>query len=440
KQICIPLELAARKAELEASANHAWVKARKNNDFASFAPLLKDCFDTASEIANLQLCGGEDDTNNNISLYSQMLDEFEMGMSSERMDALFQEVQSVLVPFIAQIRDSGNVPSLGALSCSSSSEKKKRKFPIAAQKEASHTIVSALGFDNSRGRVDVSVHPFTMALSRHDVRITSRFNDEEWYQGLMGTIHEGGHAMYEQNLRCESDLSIDTALSMGVHESQSLFWERHIGKSKEFYKWAQPIMKSAFHTTTSDKEVEDGQGGEGEFGYSAEELYEAVNTVDFTNLIRVDADELTYPLHVILRYNIERDVIAGKLDVVDIPARWNKDMERLLGVHVPDDTRGCLQDIHWSCLAIGYFPTYLIGAMMAAQLSHYCHQDIPNMDNVIEEGKFDEIREWLRKKVHVHGKRYKSLDDLLFAEVGEQLNSKYFIDYLTGKYSDLYKI
>lgn len=363
-----------------------------------------------------------------------------MGMSSERMDALFHEVQTVLVPFIAQVRDSDNVPSLDALSCSSSNEKKKRKFPIVAQKEASHTIVSALGFDNSRGRVDVSVHPFTMALSRHDVRITSRFNDEEWYQGLMGTIHEGGHAMYEQNLRCESDLSIDTALSMGVHESQSLFWERHIGKSKEFYKWAQPIMKSSFHTTTSDKEVEDGQGGEGEFDYSAEELYEAVNAVDFTNLIRVDADELTYPLHVILRYNIERDVIAGKLDVVDIPARWNKDMEQLLGVHVPDDTRGCLQDIHWSCLAIGYFPTYLIGAMMAAQLSHYCHQDIPNMDTMIEEGKFDEIREWLRKKVHVHGKRYKSLDDLLLAEVGEQLNSKYFINYLTGKYSNLYKI
>ena len=421
------------------------LKARQNNDFASFAPLLKDCFDTASEIANLQRCGGvgkdaNDDNqhaSSTISLYSQMLDEFEMGMSSERMDSLFHEVQSVLVPFIAQVRNSSNPPSLEALSSSG-----KGLFPIPAQQEASRTIVTALGFDNSRGRVDVSVHPFTMTLSRHDVRITSRFNEKEWYQGLMGTIHEGGHAMYEQNLLSDSDLSIDTPLSMGVHESQSLFWERHIGKSREFYTWAQPILKKSFHTTDYKGEEEGGQcqGGGGEFDYSAEELYAAVNAVDFTNLIRVDADELTYPLHVILRYNIERDVIAGKLNVDDIPARWNKDMEELLGVQVPDDTRGCLQDIHWSCLAIGYFPTYLIGAMMAAQLSHYCHQDIPNMDNMIEEGKFDEIREWLRKKVHVHGKRYKSLDDLLLAEVGEPLNTKYFIDYLTAKYSNLYKI
>jgi carboxypeptidase Taq len=381
-----------------------------------------------------------DSNNNPIStLYSQMLDEFEMGMSSERIDTLFYEVQSVLVPFIALVRNSGNQPSLDALSSSSSSGEKGRKlFPIPAQKEASRTIVTALGFDNSRGRMDVSVHPFTMTLSRHDVRITSRFNEEEWYQGLMGTIHEGGHAMYEQNLLSDSDLSIDTPLSMGVHESQSLFWERHIGKSRAFYKWAQPILKNAFHKTDQEK-VEDVQS-KGEFEYSAEELYAAVNAVDFSNLIRVDADELTYPLHVILRYNIERDVIAGKLNVVDIPARWNKDMEELLGVQVPDDTHGCLQDIHWSCLAIGYFPTYLIGAMMAAQLAHYCHQDIPSMDKMIEEGKFDEIREWLKQKVHVHGKRYKSLDDLLLAEVGEPLNTKYFIDYLTGKYTDLYKI
>lgn len=414
------------------------IQARQNNDFASFAPLLKDCFDTASEIANLQRPPKQQQhEDKHISLYSQMLDEFEMGMSAERIDTLFHEVQSVLVPFIARVRNSENQPSLDALSTSCGG--KRKLFPIPAQKEASRTIVTALGFDNSRGRMDVSVHPFTMTLGpRHDVRITSRFNEEEWYQGLMGTIHEGGHAMYEQNLMSDSDLSIDTALSMGVHESQSLFWERHIGKSRAFYKWAQPILKNAFHNTNKENNVKDVDGTD--FDYSAEELYAAVNAVDFTNLIRVDADELAYPLHVILRYNIERDVIAGELDVADIPTRWNKDMEELLGVHVPDDTTGCLQDIHWSCLAIGYFPTYLIGAMMAAQLSHYCHQDIPGMDKMIEEGDFNEIREWLKRKVHMHGKRYKSLDDLLLAEVGEKLNTKYFLDYLTVKYSDLYKI
>ncbi|KAL9185714.1 hypothetical protein ACHAXT_003491 [Thalassiosira profunda] len=412
KRMCIPTELAARKAALEASANHAWAKARADNDFASFAPALKDCFDTAAEIAALQR--GEND----ISLYSQMLDEFEMGMPAERIDALFQEVQSALVPFIAKIRASETKPSLAPL---------KGKFPIDAQKKASRTIVNSLGFDEDYGRIDVSVHPFTMSLSSADVRITSRFSEEEWFQGLMGTIHEGGHAMYEQNLQA-SDLSLDSALSMGVHESQSLFWERHVGKSRAFFQWAQPILKEAFDT--------DGQ----DFSYSAEDLYAAVNAVDFDNLIRVEADELTYPLHVILRYNIERDVVAGTLDVADIPARWNQEMKEGLGIDVPDDTRGCLQDIHWSCLAIGYFPTYLIGAMMAAQLNHYCQKDIPDMYEKIERGEFAEIKEWLTKKVHVHGKRYKSLDDLLQDQVGEPLNASYFIANLKEKYSDLYKV
>mmetsp|Transcript_11453 Transcript_11453/g.17490 ORF Transcript_11453/g.17490 Transcript_11453/m.17490 type:complete len:580 (+) Transcript_11453:78-1817(+) len=414
KSTCIPDELAARKASLEASANHEWVKARQSNDFASFAPALKDCFDTAKEMASLQ----RGDETEDVSLYSQMLDQFEMGMASSRIDELFDQVQSALVPFIAKIRASEDAPSLEALS---------GKFDIDAQKNACQKIVTAIGFDEGHGRIDVSVHPFTMSLSGADVRITSRFSDDEWYQGLMGTIHEGGHAMYEQNLG-DSELSLDSALSMGVHESQSLFWERHIGKSKAFYEWAQPILVEAFNTDDN------------KFEYSAEELYAAVNAVDFNNLIRVEADELTYPLHVILRYNIERDVVAGKLDVNDIPARWNADMKSLLDIDVPDDTKGCLQDIHWSCLAIGYFPTYLLGSMMAAQLAHYCKVAIPDMDDKIKAGEFDEIRSWLTKRVHTHGKRYKSLDDLLLAEVGEELNPQYFLDYLKGKYVPLYKV
>lgn len=274
-----------------------------------------------------------------------------------------------------------------------------------------------------------------MSLSSggHDVRITSRFTEDDWYQGLMGTIHEGGHAIYEQNLPSggnNDNLSIDTALSMGVHESQSLFWERHVGKTREFYTWIRSILMDAFHNTDDGKE----------FAHTPEELYAAVNAVDFTNLIRVDADELTYPLHVILRYGIERDVISGKLDVNDIPNRWNSDMKTFLDIDVPDDTRGCLQDIHWSFLAIGYFPTYLLGAIMAAQLAYYCEKDIPDMYDMIKVGRFDDIRDWLTRKVHVHGKRYKSLDDLLIAEVGEPLSTKYFNDYLTKKYTDLYKI
>jgi len=210
---------------------------------------------------------------------------------------------------------------------------------------------------------------------------------------------------------------------MGTHESQSLFWERHIGLHKSFWKWATPIVQNTFD----------------DYNYTPEEVYAAVNSVS-KSLIRVEADELTYPLHVILRYNIEKDVIAGKLPVEDISKRWNEEMQDLLNIDVPSDDLGCLQDVHWSALAFGYFPTYLIGAIAAAQLFHYCEKDIPDIEEKIEAGRFIEIKEWLTLKVHRHGRRYQSLDELLQDQLGEPLNPKYFIDYLTKKYTDLYKL
>ena len=209
-----------------------------------------------------------------------------------------------------------------------------------------------------------------------------------------------------------------------MHESQSLFWERHVGLSKAFWKFAAPILKNSFGD---------------EFKYDHDELYGAVNSVS-KSFIRVEADELTYPLHVILRYTIEKEVIEGKLSVTDVPERWNALMSDLLGVEVTDDAKGCLQDVHWSMLAFGYFPTYLLGAACAAQLAHFCEVDIPDFENKIENGEFEEIKAWLIKKVHRHGSRYASLDDLLEDQVGEKLNPKYFIDYLTKKYTELYRI
>jgi len=209
---------------------------------------------------------------------------------------------------------------------------------------------------------------------------------------------------------------------MGTHESQSLFWERHIGKGKPFWKWATPILNKAFDN----------------FDYTHDQIYKAINNVK-SSLIRVEADELTYPLHIILRYKIEKDIIGGTLKVEDIPKRWNEEMKQMLNVDVPSDKDGCLQDIHWSLMAYGYFPTYLIGGITAAQLYHYCQTDVEDMEEKIEKGEFGEIRDWLTEKVHRHGKRYRSLDDLLEAQLGEKLNPKYFIDYLTKKYTELYQ-
>jgi carboxypeptidase Taq len=296
-------------------------------------------------------------------------------------------------------------------------------FAIAKQQALSEKLVKAIGYDTDQGRIDVSVHPFSSSMSAKDVRITSRFREDEWYQGLAGTIHEGGHAIYEQNLKA-SAVSLDSALSMGTHESQSLFWERHIGLSRAFWKFAHPYLPDLDDSFAN---------------YTPEEVYGAVNRVS-NSFIRVEADELTYPLHVILRYNIEKDVIGGTLEVEDIGTRWNADMKALLDVDVTSDDKGVLQDVHWSALAFGYFPTYLIGAIAAAQLFHYCARDIPDVDAKIESGDFGPIKEWLGTKVHRHGKRYDSLDGMLEAQLGEALNPKYFIEYLTAKYTDLYQL
>jgi carboxypeptidase Taq len=418
----IPAALEAKRAMLSSTAYAAWAKARAANDFASFCPVLTDCFETAIETAKA-LRGSSDETTaiTTTSLYTVLLDEFEHGMPVERIDAIFNEIETALVPLLQKVLTSPHQPNVDCLSGTNG-----RTFPVDQQQLLSRRIVTALGFDSAKGRIDVSVHPFTTSFGPTDVRITSRFKESEWYQGLAGSIHEAGHAMYEQNLG-PSGTALDSFLSMGCHESQSLFWERHVSLSKPFWKWAAPLLKDAFGTCSTSSDWDSAQ------------LYRAVNAVS-AGLIRVTADELTYPLHVILRYRLERDVVEGKLGVAEIPNRWNAGMKELLNVTVPSDTEGCLQDVHWSGLAIAYFPTYLIGSATAAQLAHYCKADLPEFDSMIESGNFVEIKQWLTEKVHRHGRRYSSLDALLEDQLGERLNPKYFIEYLTTKYTELYDL
>jgi carboxypeptidase Taq len=407
----VPADLAARAAALKSTAYGAWVKAKADGDFASFEPVLRECFDTAREVADAKRGGASAST----GLYTQMLDEYEMGLPAERIDEVFGEIQQALVPLIDRVVESPHEPSTAPL---------RGAFPVDAQRRLSQRVLDAMGYDSRRGRVDVSAHPFTSSSSPADVRITSRFREDEWYSGLAGSVHEGGHALYEQALG-RSALSVDEALSMGTHESQSLFWERHVGLSLPFWRWAVGPLAECLPGVPAET--------------TPELLYEAVNAVS-PSLIRVDADELTYPLHVILRYHIERDVVEGRMQVKDIPGRWKRDMKRMLGVDVPDDARGCLQDVHWSTLAVGYFPTYLLGSAAAAQLAHHCRLDLPNFDELVASGEFAPIRAWLADKVHRHGRRYRSLDDLLEAQVGEKLNPKYFVEYLTEKYTTLYRL
>lgn len=405
KKTCIPAELASRRAALSAESYTTWTQARAEDDFSMFQDCLSRCIDLSIEITKCQPDTGK-------SVYATMLDEYEVGMAAERIDDIFDEIKTALVPLLDRV--------LGPDASPPSTDLLRGTFPMKAQKEAGYSLVRAIGYDDSSGRIDESVHPFSMSVNPSDVRITSRFSEDEWYQGLAALLHEGGHAIYEQNIGGNGE-PIHQALSMGMHESQSLFWERHVGLSQSFWKYAAPVVNEAFDTS-----------------YTPQEFYGAVNAAK-RSFIRVEADELTYPLHVILRYEIERDFIQGKLDVKDLPERWNKDFEAMLGIPVPSDAQGCLQDVHWSMLAYGYFPTYLIGSATAAQLAHYCQKDIPNMHELIEKGEFAPIKAWLTEKVHRHGKKYNSLDDHLEAELGEKLNPQYFIKYLTDKYTELYK-
>lgn len=422
----IPTELAAKSASLSASAYQDWVQAKEAKSFDQFAPTLQDCFETAMEIAKAKAKAKQalQGTDKKKDLYDQMLDEFEMGMSQNRIDEIFAKVQHSLVPLIQKVKKASSKNSFSSNNKNNADQILKGNFDIDKQKALSEKLVKQIGFNSDNGRIDVSVHPFTSSMSSSDVRITSRFRNDEWYQGLAGSIHEAGHAMYEQNLR-KSALSIDSAFTMGTHESQSLFWERHIGLSKSFWEYATPVLSQ---TLLNNDDV------------TPQQVYQAVNALPQESLIRVEADELTYPLHVILRYNIEKDVIGGQLKVSDINTRWNQDMKAFLNVNVPSDDKGALQDVHWSAGAIGYFPTYLIGAICAAQLFHYCQLDIPNIQDLIRNGEFKEIQQWLTKKVHSHGKRYNSLDDLLINQLGEELNPHYFIKYLTDKYTELYDL
>ena len=403
----VPAALAEKKAALSSEAYGVWAKARTASDFAAFAPTLQKCFDTSREVAACQGDGCP---------YDLSLDEFERGMSGARIEELFTDVKEKLTPLIQKCINSPYQPSTAPLGGEGLT------FDKGAQAALSADIVASLGLDAGGSRLDVSVHPFSTSFGPVDVRITTRFDESEWYQALAGSVHEAGHSMYEAGLR-NTAMPVDQAVSMGVHESQSLFWERHIGLSRPFWTWAGPQVRSRLGVKAED-----------------EELYEACNALQRPSLIRVEADELQYPLHVIIRFEIERAVLRGELPVDDIPTEWNKKYEANLGVTPPSDAKGALQDVHWSGLAIGYFPSYLLGAMMAAQLWHHCRIAIPDVDDKIANGEFSPILSWLREKVHDQGVMHPSIDALLENAVGEPLKPEYFVSYLEDKFGALYKL
>lgn len=413
-----PAELAKREAELQSRGYETWLKAKNAvsgaGDWSIFSSTLDEIVQTALEVA--RTVKPQDDP------YDTMLDVFDPGNNRQKTSDMLTSIRDGLEPVIA---------ALGTKPTQPENPLAGKQFPKEKQMELFKDIATRLGFDISRGRVDTSPHPFTGGHGPHDVRLTSRIAEDDLLSGLMATIHETGHAIYEQQKSSCEEMELLPAgegLGMGMHESQSLFMERMIGQSRAFWKFATPIIADYFPEQMQ--------------GVTPEQMYKLVNIAQ-PSLIRVNADELTYPLHIILRWELEMQLLDGQISASKVPAIWNRRMKELLGVDVPNDANGCLQDIHWSAGAMGgYFPTYVKGSVVAAQLFEHAQEAIPDLEHQIAQGEFAQVRAWLEEKVHKVGSIYSSCDELLRQQFGETegVRTAPLIQHLRQKYAELYHL
>ena len=387
-------------------AYEVWVRARSESNFSLFLPRLERLVELSRQKADLLGYEG--------SPYNALLEEFERGMTTEQLKPLFAEVAAAQSQLVQRIAESPHQPDLSWLD-GTWDERPKWDFSLRVLKD--------MGYDLEAGRQDKSVHPFSTQFDLYDVRVTTRFDPKELFSGLMGSIHEGGHALYMQGHAPEDRRTplLDGA-SLGMHESQSRMWENVVGRSLAFWRHYLPVLRGYFPGRLDT--------------VTPEEVCRAVNHVQ-RSLIRVEADECTYNLHIILRFEIEVGLIEGTLKVSEVPEAWNAKMKEYLGLDVPDDTHGCLQDIHWSHGAFGYFPTYALGNLYAAQLLETIERDIPGLWKQIEEGRFATLLEWLRDHIHRHGRR-KLAPELLRDITGANLDWKPYYRYLEAKYGPLY--
>ncbi len=404
----VPKDLVMEMAELSSKGHQVWVKARSENKFSGFAPILKQLVELKKRWAEY--------VSPELPPYDANIDLYERGATMAKITPVFEALKSELIPLIRDIQESDYKPDASFLS---------GNFPVEKQESLGRRISEEMGFAFDRGRMDVSVHPFCGGSHPTDVRITTRYRTDNFIESLYAVIHETGHGLYEQGRMEEGrDLPVSEALSMGIHESQSLFWERMIAQSPAFCKRYLPLISETF--PENFKSV------------SNEQLYEAVN-VSEPSYIRVEADEVTYPMHVILRYEIEKGLFDGSVEIDTLPELWNSKMKEYLGVEPPSDTLGVLQDTHWSGAAFGYFPSYTLGAIYASQFYQTLQQEKPDLENEINSGNLATIRQWLNQKIHGKG-RLLSVSDLVIQVTGDDLNPTVFLDYLKKKYRKIYKL
>ena len=399
----IPSEEYRAYSELTAKAQGIWEKARETNDFKSFAPVLEQIFNYNKKFIEYRNTGK--------NLYSVLLDDYEKGMDIEKLDVFFEELKNEIVPLLKE------------LSNSKRDFQKNLEFNVGKEKQQnlSTDILKYIGFDLERGIISESAHPFTLTVSKDDVRLTTRYFENIPFSSIFSTVHEGGHGIYEQNVAEDlKETILADGASMGIHESQSRFYENIIGRSKEF--WIGYLDRAKKYYPQLNE-------------LSIDEIYKGINQVE-PSLIRVEADELTYSLHIMIRYEIEKGIFSGEYKVENLSEIWRDKMVEYLGVEPKLDSEGVLQDVHWSCGLIGYFPSYALGNVYSAQILNSMKKEF-NVSGALERGELSRIKEWLNTHIHKYGK-LKSPEEIIKKVTGEGINSKYYIEYLKEKYRKIY--
>jgi carboxypeptidase Taq len=408
RAVKVPTELVEELARTTTRAQQVWQEARQANDFAAFQPWLAKI--VALKRQEAQAVGYR------AHPYDALLDEYEPGATTAEITQVFAALRADLVPLVSAITSSGRRPRRDIL---------ERDFPVDRQAIFGQAAAAACGFDFLAGRLDVTAHPFCSGIGPGDCRLTTRYHPHHFSQGFFGILHEAGHGIYDQGLDPEHyGTPLGMAVSLGIHESQSRLWENQVGRSRAFWEHFFPRARQVFPASLGDVSLDD--------------FVFAINDVE-RSFIRIEADEATYNMHIILRFELEQALVKGDLAPADVPAAWNEKFHAFFELTPSDHAHGCLQDIHWSMGGIGYFPTYTLGNLYAAQFMERARHDLGDLDEDFRRGDFNRLKSWLNEKIHCQGQRYRPRD-LSLRVTGQALSHKPLLAYLRKKYATLYRI
>ena len=405
----LPRRLVEELSRVATLSHHAWVDARKTNQFQDFLPWLEQMIDLKREEA--AAIGYEGN-----QAYDALLDGYEPGATSELIEQAFVPLRNELVALVSAIKDSGITPDISILT---------RTYPVAKQREFSMAAAEKIGFDFNAGRLDIAAHPFCSGFGPGDCRLTTRYDAHHFPGAFFGTLHEAGHGIYEQGLNPDHyGTPAGSFTSLGIHESQSRMWENLVGRSRAFWNHFYQPAQTLFPEALANVDQED--------------FYRAINDVR-PSFIRVEADEVTYNLHIMLRFELEKALISGALKPADLEAAWNEKFSEYFGLTPDTPANGCLQDVHWSAGLIGYFPTYALGNMYAAQFFNAAEKELGDLNELIAKGEFTPLKEWLNQKIHKQGKLFRA-NRLIEVVTGETLSHEPLIGQLQNKYRELYQL